>query len=483
MCPRSYWKFTTLFYVLMAAGCASSDNINPQSTLIQSNQLQLSQPKISSLAISTKWWRSFNDPQLDALMVMALQNSPSLKQAAARVREAQSTLGEADAANGPNLDLKASSNRQRVGNNVYQTTGYPASPLHYTSNSLGLSLDYELDWWGKYRNQVSAAKAQVDAARAEQAEAALMLTCSFASTYYMLQKNYALEELLQKESKDNQLLTNLRQQKFKAGIYGLNIPRQSQVEADSAAQQLLSVKSQIEKIKHQLAALAGRGPNAMQNLQFVSLPASDTLLSENELTVDILGKRPDITAQRQFVESYNQRVAIARKEFYPSLTIAAFSGLTTTDYGGTSPNILEAASVSWNVMPAISLPIFHSGALRSKLKAESALYDQAVESYNETIFNAVQETADALTEQHSTVQQLRQAEDTSRSMQQIWFITNAQYHAGIIGHDELLPVQIQLLERQQAVINARSNELQAKIGLIRALGGGYKAPTFKNAKA
>ena len=477
------WRYTPLFAALLLVGCASTENIAPQSQLMDPQQLQLAQPKVSSLAVSPQWWRTLNDPQLDALITQTLQNSPSLKQAAARVREAQSVVGEADAANGPNLDLNASSNRQRVAQNTNLGFGYPPNPIFESSNSLGLNLAYEFDWWGKYRNQVNAAKAQVDAARAEQAQAALTLTSSVTSAYYQLQANYALEKVLQQVVDNNQSLAELRQQQYKAGIYGVEIPQQTRAQADDAKQQILQLQSQIEQLKHQLAALAGMGPNAMQSLHPVALPTENMLAPQGELTADLLGKRPDIAAQRQLVESYSQRVSAARKEFYPSLTISAFAGLTTTNVGGTSPNLLEVASQAWNVMPALSLPIFHAGALRSKLGEESALYDQAVESYNQTILNAVKETADALTIQQSSAKQLQQATSASQSMQEVYRVANARYQAGIIGRDELLTGQTQLLQQQQAELNASSNLLQAKIGLVRALGGGYQAPATAEPKA
>ncbi len=341
------WRFTPLFAVLLLAGCASTDNIAPQSKMMDPQQLQLAQPKVSSLAISPQWWRTLNHPQLDSLMTQTLQNSPSLQQAGARVREAQSVAGEASAANGPNLDLNASINRQRLAQNTNLGFGYLPNPVYESTNSLGLNLAYEFDWWGKYRNQVNAAKAQIDAARAEQAQAALTLTSSVASAYYQLQANYALENVLQQEVDNNQRLADLRQKQYKAGIYGVEIPQQTQAQADSAKQQIIQLQSQIEQLKHQLAALAGLGPNAMQSLHPVAMPSEEQLAPKGELTADLLGKRPDIVAQRQLVESYNQRVSAARKEFYPSLSISAFAGLTTTNVGGTSPNLFEAASQAW----------------------------------------------------------------------------------------------------------------------------------------
>jgi NodT family efflux transporter outer membrane factor (OMF) lipoprotein len=461
---------------LVLAGCASNGNIAPQSQLLDAQQ-QLHLKQTTSSAISTQWWRSLRDPQLDSLMTLALNHSPSLHQAAARVREAQSVVGETRAANGPNVDLNASSERQRIAQNIYQpmVQGYPDKPIYETANTLGFNLSYEIDWWGKYHNQVQAAKSQVDSALAEQQQAALLLTTSVASTYYLLQSDMAKAEVIQKEVDNNQRQTDLRKAQYQAGISGVDIPRQSQAQLDSARQQIIQLNSQIEQLKHQLAALTVQAPDALTRLHPVALPSAESLSPKGELTLDLLGKRPDIVAQRQLVESYAQRIEAAKKDFYPSLSISAFGGLTTTNYGVTHPNLLEAASQSWNVAPALSLPIFHAGALRSKLAQESALYDQAVESYNQTILNAVQQTADAITVQKSSAAQLQQALSVTQSLQDVYRIAAARYQAGVIGRNELLNSEAMLLQKQQAQLDASSNLVQAKIGLIRALGGGYQA--------
>ncbi|TPG64338.1 efflux transporter outer membrane subunit [Ewingella americana] len=478
MSLQASWRLTPLFAVLLLAGCASSDNIAPQSTLMDNQQLKLAQPKVSSLSISPQWWRSLNDPQLDNLMTTTLQNSPSLRQAAARVREAQSVTGEASAANGPYLDLNGTTKRERVSKNTIPPflTSYPEAPIFDSTNTLGLNLSYEFDWWGKYRNQVNAAKAQVDSARAEQAQAALTLTSSVAAAYYQLQANLAVQKVLQQEVDNNQHLADLRKAQYQAGIYGIDVPQQTQAQADTARQQIIESQSQIDQLKHQLAALAGLGPNGMNALHPVALPAADAIAPKGDLTLDLLGKRPDIAAQRALVESYSQRIQAAKKEFYPSLSISAFGGFNTTNYGGTSPNLLDAASKAWNIAPAISLPIFHAGALRAKLGEESALYDQSVESYNQTILSAIQQTADAMTIAKSSVDQLQQASSAVKSIEDVYRVADARYKAGVIGRDELLTGQSALLQQQQAQLNASSNLLQAKISLIRALGGGYQAP-------
>jgi len=478
-------QMTVLATMLLLAGCASTNNIEPQSSLLNSQQLQLSTSTNNAKAVSINWWTAANDAQLNALMADALKNAPTLKQAAARVREAENAVGMANSANGPNLDLTANSRRDRFSKNTIQPLAPNVpnpQPLYETTNNLGLSFSYEFDWWGKYRNQVNAAKAQVNAAHAEHQQTALSLTSAIASAYYQLQSDYAMQDLLNKQIQSYQALAEINEQQYNAGVIGVEVWQQSQAQVDINRQLVTQIQTQIDLLSHQIAALTGKSAAGKSNLQGVALPDSHLLTPPTELTINLLGQRPDITAQRELVESYEQSVQAARKDFYPSVSISGFAGFTTANFKGTNPTLLEAASKAWNLAPAISLPIFHAGALQSKLGEESALYDQAVESYNQTILSAVQDAADAITQQQSASQMYQQAQGASESTEQVYRVAQAQYQSGLTGRLPMLNSETQLLQQQQAELNAKNNLLQAKIGLIRSLGGGYQAPAV-NSKA
>ncbi|MDN6774131.1 MAG: TolC family protein, partial [Enterobacterales bacterium] len=226
-------QMTVLATMLLLAGCASTNNIEPQSSLLNSQQLQLSTPTNTVKAVSINWWTAANDTQLNALMNDALKNAPTLKQAAARVREAENAVGVANSANGPNLDLTANSRRDRFSKNTIQPLAPNVpnpQPLYETTNNLGLSFSYEFDWWGKYRNQVNAAKAQVNAAHAEQQQTALSLTSAIASAYYQLQSDYAMQDLLNKQIQSYQALAEINEQQYNAGVIGIEVWQQSQAQ-------------------------------------------------------------------------------------------------------------------------------------------------------------------------------------------------------------------------------------------------------------
>ncbi|MBW7982016.1 efflux transporter outer membrane subunit [Enterobacillus tribolii] len=471
------WQFSCLTAVLILAGCASTNDIGPQSTIITSQQLQLSPRSATASPVSLTWWTAFNDPQLNALMDGALRDSPTLKQASARIREAQSAVGMANSLNGPNLDLNGSIRRDRFSQNTIQplAPGAPSQPLYETTNQLGLNFSYEFDWWGKFHNQVNAAKAQVSSLQAERQQSVLTLTSALAAAYYQLQNDFELQKLLQQQTAASQTTADIQQRQYQAGVVGVEVWQQAAAQVELNRQQLTQIAAHIETLQHQIAALSGKGIGAATAVRPVTLPASDRLTPPSTLTTDLLSQRPDITAQRALIESYEQSVQAARKDFYPSLSITAFAGLTTANFHGDNPTFFEEASRAWNFAPAISLPIFHAGALRSKLGQESALYDQSVELYNQTVLNAVQDAADAITQQQNAERQYQQSQLASQAIARAYRVAQEQYRSGLTGRLPMLNSQTQLLQQQQAEMNARNVLLQSKIDLIRSLGGGYHA--------
>lgn len=129
--------------------------------------------------------------------------------------------------------------------------GYPHKPRYESANSLALNLVYEFDWWGTYRNQVNAAYT-------EQEHTALTLNSLVASDYYQWQSSLALEKLMQQDVDNNARLAALRQQRYQAGITGVDVPQQTQAPSDIAKQQILQLKKLIEVLRRQFAALAGQ---------------------------------------------------------------------------------------------------------------------------------------------------------------------------------------------------------------------------------
>jgi NodT family efflux transporter outer membrane factor (OMF) lipoprotein len=216
--------------------------------------------------------------------------------------------------------------------------------------------------------------------------------------------------------------------------------------------------------------LLGQGPDRglavarpdAHALGAVALPAS--------VPAELLGRRPDLIAQRARVESAQKDIAVAKAEFYPNVNLIAFIGLQSLGSAG----FLSAASRTLGVGPAISLPIFDAGRLRGNLAGKDADYDVAAEQYNQTLADALREVVDALASLRSVAEQRRQQEQALSTAQEAYDLALLRYREGIGNYLQVLSAEQPLLAQESLDAELKSRELALSIDLVRALGGGYE---------
>src|SRR5690606_25911715 len=145
------------------------------------------------------------------------------------------------------------------------------------------------------------------------------------------------------------------------------------------------------QLRNQVAALAGAGPIRGQSLQPIALSARAGLVPDN-VPLALLGHRADITSARWRAEAAQRQIEAARAEFYPNINLVAFAGFQSIGTG----NLLDAGGRMAGIGPAVTLPIFHGGALNANLAGRHADADLAVADYNQAVLDAVHQTADAI---------------------------------------------------------------------------------------
>jgi NodT family efflux transporter outer membrane factor (OMF) lipoprotein len=190
------------------------------------------------------------------------------------------------------------------------------------------------------------------------------------------------------------------------------------------------------------------------------------------LPADLLGRRADIVAQRLRIEVANADITVANAEFYPNVDLTAFFGFQSL---GTS-DLLKSGSRTYGAGPALHLPIFNRSSLRANLGAREADYDLAVAEYNQTVLDAVRDAADQGTALRSLAQQRAAADNSLAALQRAHDLSQLRYQRGLVNRLEVLDSEAALLTQQRALAALRERELQASLGLIKALGGGYAAP-------
>lgn len=467
--PRPHWQPALGMLLLsgLLAGCATPAPSAAPATPLNAERLAL--PADKADPVHDNWWQALGDPALDQLIASARRQAPSLKLAAARVREAAALSGLADSRRGPQLDANASLDRER-----YSANGLLPPPIGGSYQTLyAISLDggWELDLWGKHRAELDAALGQQRAQALDARQAELLLTQAVASQYTVLQRALEQQQLTTTRLKLADSRLQLLRARVSAGLLSADVLRPLEVLQAQLKQQLSAQQGDAARARHALAALTGQAPNALDALSPAPLGSTPDL-DEAALTAALLGQRPDVVAQRERLEAAAHSVKAARAAFYPNVQLSAFIGLSSLDIG----QLLQSESRMLGIAPAVTLPIFHSGALRANLSREQARYDEAVESYNQTVLDTLRQAADALSGRDQARQQLadaRQAEDSARRASDAGV---ARLRAGLSNKLDLLGTQDAELVQRAARLDSQAAGQLAFVNLNTVLGGGLLAP-------
>ena len=466
MTSRSFLPPALLASVLLTAGCAATHGIEPQAAMPEPATMALAAASTDDTAIAADWWTALGDARLNAVVADALAGNPSLKVAAARVRGALAAAGQAEAAQGPVVDFSAAFQRQR-----YSANGLTPPPLAGNWENLGqasLNFGYEFDWWGKFAARTAAAHARVDAAGFEARQARLVLVSALAGSYAQLADTVEQARLARAEAARLDAGLTVLGRQVGAGIAAqeaLASARANRARKDSDIAQL---DARAEVLRHQLAALAGKGPAAYAGLTPAPLPDPARLRLPAAPTLDRLAARPDVAAARASAAAASEETKAARAMFYPSVSLSAFAGTSAVEAG----DLLKRASYIAGIAPALDLPIFNAGALRANLGARAAQQDSATEQYAATLIDAARDAADQLAGVGAAAQGSAASQRARAEEARVAGIAARRFQAGLGSRLASLSAETQQLAAERAAGQARAAEWLARIALVRALGGG-----------
>ncbi|AXF15011.1 efflux transporter outer membrane subunit [Paraburkholderia caledonica] len=466
-----------LTILLTIAGCANTGGIAPQASGTDAASLDAGNAIRAANADAqwpaADWWRAYNDPQLDAWIETAQANNPSLAAAQARVRQAMSMAGVARSAMSPQVNGHLSIQRQKWADNLYYGPG-PLAGEQSWNNTGTLALSYHLDLWGKDKN---AAERALDAAHASAADARaaqLELQANVVRTYIEMSLDYALLDIARATLQQQQQIADLARRRLKGGIGTQLEVSQAETPLPEYERQIDSIEENIALSRNQLAALAGKGPGAGDSIQRPVLSLGAPAGLPSALPAELIGHRPDVVAARWTVAAQARGIDVAKAEFYPDIDLLASIG----GYAAMGPlfQFLKNPSHSWSAGPALSLPIFDGGRLRSQLGAASADYDEAVERYNQSIVGALKDISDQVIRMRSLATQAQDADRSVAAARKNYELSREGYRRGLTDYLNVLIAQNQLLRAQEGVARIQAERLGVHASLVTALGGGIDDP-------
>jgi NodT family efflux transporter outer membrane factor (OMF) lipoprotein len=417
-----------------------------------------------------QWWKAYGDPQLDTLMDEALAGSPTLAEAAARVRAADAQARAARAATLPQV----SGNAQAAEVKQSYNNGFPPQFVPHGYNDTGratLDLSFDLDLWGRNRAALAAATSEAEAARMDQAQARLMLTTNIAAAYADYARVIAEHDAAEAAAKNRAESSDLVARQLAGGLANRGEADQARAAAAAAQQDLAALDEQLAIARNRLAALAGAGPDRGLSLQRpTALPTAAFGLPEN-LAADLLGRRPDLQAARLRAEAAARRIDVARAGFYPDVNLVAFIGAQSLGLD----NLTRSGSDIGQGALALSLPIFQGGRLQANYRGARANYDAAVAAYDQTLVTALQDVADAVAASRALQARLAAAKASLAAGESAYRIARLRYEGGLTTYLTLLTAEDAVIAQRRTVAQLEARALTLDANLVRALGGGFRA--------
>ncbi len=457
--------------VSVLAGCASPGGLEPSARATDPAGLSAR----DTLAVvptvpgwpAADWWKAYGDPQLDALIAEALAGSPTRGGARARSEQADARAAAADAARKPRIGAAAEIDRQRYSENGIFPP--PIAGATLTTGQLGVNFSHEFDFWGGQKATLEAALSRSRAAAVENEAAKLTLAAAVARAYAELDHQFGLRDVAEASLKQREQVRDLTQSRVGAGLETKVELRQSAAAVFSARTDVAAADERIDLLRNQLAALLGKGPDRGLAIARPALGEGPAATLPSVLPSDLLGRRPDIVAERLRVEAARSDIDAARTRFYPNVNLAgllAFQGVGLDQ-------VLKGGSRIFDVQGGVSLPIFDGGRLRANLAGRDADYDLAVEQYNGTLVDALRDVADQVRSWHAVDQQSAEQRQARAESEEAYRLALLRYREGLSSYLTVLSVESQVLEQRRLAADLRNRRLLASIGLARALGGGF----------
>ena len=415
-------------------------------------------------SVTDNWWKLYQDPLLDRLVERALEENLDLQIALARIDAGRALRNIAGASGSPQVDLGASVARQRIS---ADQAGFTDS-LITEPTSLGLSAAWEIDLFGRIREGVRAADADLDATEEEARGVRVALITEVVQAYAEAR---GLEERLAivKQSAASQAETlQLTEQLYAAGDSPEADLLRARSQSDSTAAQVPALQLNWQRSLHRLSVLLAQ-PTERLYQQFKESPANVSTVSllDAGTPADLLRRRPDIrAAEARLIAAYT-RVGVAKADLLPRLSLSAALGSLID--GVSAANL--ASSTFWLAGLNASVPVFDGGRRRNVVDLRDAEARQALLSYRRTVLTAVSEVESALAAAQRNAERqtllssaASQASSAAEQIQRAW-------RAGETPFLDVLQAQRVQLAAQNALSQVKTAQWQNQATLVNALGG------------
>lgn len=410
-----------------------------------------------------KWWEVFQDEQLRQLIRTALAQNYDVRIAAARILQAQAQLGITRSNQFPTINGQASTVDERSA----LTKFLPA--FETSLNQVGLSLFWDLDFWGQFRRATEAARANLLASEWARREVIAQLVENVASAYFQLRAFDLQLEISQRTLETRNGSLRLTRLLANGGATSMLDVRQAEQLVFTAAAQVPSLEQQIEQQENQISILLGRNPGAVPRGKKLTEQEHPPSVPTG-LPSALLERRPDVRQAEEQLIAFNAEIGVARAAYFPQISLTATAGYQSTAL----TSLFTGPAGAWNFGTSLTQPLFTAGRLKSNVRLAESQREEALLLYQQTIQSAFRDVSNALVAYRNTQETRRQQELLADSAQDATRLSQLRYKGGATSYLEVLTNDTNYFSAELGLVQSQLNELLALVQLYKSLGGGWE---------
>ena len=416
-----------------------------------------------------KWFEIFQDERLQDLVREALVYNYDIREAIARVNAARANLGITRSEQFPTIGAGGEIVTERRSRDGSLQLPAPLKQNRTFGSALLNLLTFELDFFGRKKKATEAAKADLLATEEARLSVVTTLVSDVATSYYNLRElDFELEiaNRTLTSRRESLRIIKLRQER---GVSNLLELRQAEELVYDATEVIPLVEQSIEAQENFISLLIGKNPQSIVRGKTLTEQPMPPSVPEG-LPSDLIARRPDIRSAEQELISASAQIAIARKAYFPTISITGFLGFESAQLS----NLFNPSRGVWGFVPQITQPIFTAGRIKSNIRFTEAQRDILLVKYERTIQTAFREVSDALISYRKAKEIKTERQHLVTTLTDRARLSYMRYNGGVSNLLEALDADRELFEAELSLAQARRNELLTIVQLYKALGGGWQ---------
>ena len=417
----------------------------------------------------SKWWTVFNDPGLDALICCAYRQNLTLREAGCRVLEARAQLGITTGQIFPQSQtFTGSYSRNAASREVVSGQGI-VKPF-YNQWNYGFNLNWELDFWGRFRRAIESDTANLNASVEGYDDVLVTLLGDVAANYVEMRTYEGRIEFAMANVRLQRETLTITEARFRGGTTSELDVYQARSTLEQTEAQIPELEISLRQTINQLCILLGMPPEELQSrLGPAPIPTTPPEVAIG-IPADLLRRRPDVRRAERLAAAQCALIGVAQSDFYPAISINGTLGYSAQQF----PDLFRSSALNGNVGPSFQWNVLNYGRILNNVRLQDAKFQELAAAYQQTVLNANQEVENGLVTflkaQRRTILQTASVNDAEKAVT----IVLAQYKAGSIDFTRVSQLEQALVQQQDVLTQAQGEIATGLIQVYKALGGGWQ---------